>query len=349
MNIGLIFLLLSCSIVAQSEPLYLMVLGGYNVANYGEPYNTNNSHNSPNTSAIKYLYAPDSNSSNYYWTNPTDTLIGVPGNGSSYWNYLVHMIHNHTQEYVYLMVHSLPDGDIDDWLKDEWMKSVHQFVFGNQTANVTVLWIEGENDNDSGFWWNKGYISKWESLFESSRKLGNYQWGLAISVYSPYNYYFDEQTVRNDLSDLLSDSKNLTIFGGVDSDTLCQDYRYKYAYFNHVGQRQLASAWNNSIFNRTKNFVNANPKSNSYCDMRIFSLLTALIILAEILLPFLIFSLCCSLCCVGFYYHNHRQAQNHYYYDLSYYQRQQKCNGFSNDVLPKYSEKEPLLNPDSKA
>lgn len=325
--------------VVNTEPLYLMVLGGYNVANYGEPYNI---HNSPNTSAVKYLYAPDCNSSNYYWTNPTDNLAGVPGNGTSYWNYLVHMIHNHTQEDVYLMVHSLPTGDIDDWKKDNWMESVHQFVFGNDTtAKVTVLWIEGENDFDSAFWWQKGYISKWKSLFTRSQVLGNYSWGLGVSTYSPYNYYFDERDIRNDLASLLDSTQNLTIFGGVDSDTLCQDYRYKYKYFNHVGQKQLAYAWNQSIFNRSKHFVNANPNTNSYCDMRIFSLLTALVILAEALLPLLVISFCCSFCCLGFYYHRRRQEENHYYVLPQQPSKYQVT--FSNDFPPKYTEKEPLL------
>lgn len=321
--------------LANAEPLYLMVLGGYNVANSGEPLNWNNSHNSPNTSAVKYLYAPHTDTSQYYWTRPTDTLIGVPGNGTSYWNYLAHLIHNHTNQEVNLMVHSLPNGNINNWQKDQWMETVHHYLFGNQTdVNVTVLWIEGENDSESYFWWRKGYKSLWKNLYTRSRKLGNYTWGLGVSTYSPYNYDFDEESIRNELNYILKNAKNNTIFGGAKSDTLCQSYRYNYQFFNHYGQKQLVWAWNQSLFNRSNQFVNANPNSNSYCSMRIFSVLTATIILAEMLLPILAIALCCFCLFGGFYYYRRRTQVNVYYTHLS-----------QDDSLPKYTdEKEPLLN-----
>jgi len=312
-----------------------MVLGGYNVANTGEPYNYQV--NSISNNFIKYLYAPDTNISNYYWTNPSNNLIGLYGDGTSYWAQLTELIYNHTQENVYLMVHSLPYGDIDDWVKDRWIESVHQFVFGNKSyPNVVILWIEGENDNNFPFNIFNYYRTKWLSIYKRTQQLGNYSWAIASSTYSPYNYFYDEQITRSYLNDLLSITSNLSIFGGVNSDTLCQEYRYKYKYFNHIGQLQLVNAWFNSLFNRSKEIINPNKESDYYCNMRILSRLGFVIMTFIILIPIIAVGGCIYYMCVisSRYNRQYTVVINH---DLE----QQAPPKY--ELPPKYTENEPLL------
>ena len=132
----------------------------------------------------------------------------------------------------------------------------------NYSANPTVLIQAGENDA-SGLPYTRiidytHYLSK---IIEGSPS--SIQWGIAISAYSPSNYWTRERFIRNCQQSVIEKYYPRT-FVGPSSDKLCTTDRYDNYYFNLEGLQELGAIWNNSVIYKNK----TSDMNGDYCNIR---------------------------------------------------------------------------------
>jgi len=132
----------------------------------------------------------------------------------------------------------------------------------NYSANPTVLIQAGENDA-SGLPYTRiidytHYLSK---IIDDSPS--SVQWGIAISAYSPSNYWTRERFIRNCQQSVIEKYYPRS-FVGPSSDKLCTTYRYDNYYFNLEGLQELGAIWNNSVIYKNK----TSDMNGDYCNIR---------------------------------------------------------------------------------